>query len=207
MRAMDLAVEGGNAIMEVYVMALLAKLKNISGELDSALDYIEHALPLAEKLGDQGVLRTLYQEYADNHEAGGRLGKALEYRLLYFQGEVGLLSKNIDGMEDRADASGRQPADENGRIAAGIRRDQVASLKLKSGNVRRDFRQMLEHFAAVADNRSEPDQETPCDAGDEEWLERAIGNMPEAARPTLRCMWADIRDIGNKVERPRRRLE
>lgn len=207
MRAMDLAVEGGNTIMEVYVMALLAKLKNVTGELDAALDYIEHALPLAEKLGDQGVLRTLYQEYADNHEAGGRLGKALEYRLRYFQGEVGLLSKNIDGMEDRAAASGQPPADETGRIAAGIRRDQVASLKLKFGNVRREFRQMLEHFAAVADKRPEPDQESCGDAGDEKWLERAIGHLPEPARPALRGMWADIRDIGNKVERLRQRSE
>jgi tetratricopeptide (TPR) repeat protein len=198
MRAMDLAVDGGNAIMEVYVMTLLAKLKNLSGELDTALEYAEQALPLAEKLGDQNVLRSLYQEFADNHEARRDLSGALLFRFRYFESLVELLSSNIEEYELRR-IGGESPSDGGERLAADVRADQARSLRQKAENVCREFNQMAEHALCLLEAREEP-QSPPDHLGDD-GFPGLIMKFPEAEREGLSRIWEGLRRVRLRLKR------
>jgi tetratricopeptide (TPR) repeat protein len=192
MRAMDLAVDGGNAVMEVYVMTLLSKLKNLTGELDAALEYAEHALPLAEKLGDQNILRSLYQEFADNHEAEGDLEKALHFRLRYFKSLAELLATNIEEALSQPASPPPVGVDAGGQ-GIEIRRDQIESLKLKLENVCREFNLMVEHALSRLDARTETEN-PPDHLGNEEfpWL---VARFAEPVGEGLKRTWEELRRL------------
>ncbi len=198
MKAMDLAVDGGNAVMEVYVMTLLAKLKNLTNELDTALEYAEHALPLAEKLGDQNVLRSLYQEFADNHEARGDLAGALQFRFRYFGSLVEMLSSNIEEYELHR-FGGESAADGGESLAASVREDQARSLRLKAENVCREFNQMAEHALCLREAREEP-KSPPDHLGNDDFPEIII-KFPGAEREVLGRIWEGLRRIRLRLKR------
>jgi len=192
MKAMDLAVEGGHAVMEIYIMTLLAKLKNLTGHLDAAQEYLDQALPLAEGQADHNVLRSLYYEYAENYEARGDIASALEYRAKYFCSQLELLESNIAHLESGGE--------ERRGLSSEIYREQLSDLKLKTGNVRREYLQMLEHaYSIIGSENKEATAPVPRD--DESWVKEILKDMPQDSRPALFGIWSHLQDVQARLNK------
>ncbi len=185
MRAMDLAVEGGHSLMEVYVMALMAKLKNVTGDLDSAREYIEQGLPLAEKIGDQAVLRNLYQEYADNLEARGEMEQSHRFRMQYFRSLMDLVRSNVaEAEKNRSALAVYVPQDIWERLFA----DQIEDLERKAQKLAQELQS---YWSQTPEGRPAGDIFGPVD--------RDSGSEAEP-RPTPQGLSAEWKQVKKEME-------
>lgn len=193
MKAMDLAIEGGHAVMEIYIMVLLAKLKNLTGDLDSAREYIEQALPLAERHAEGNVLRSLYHEYAENFEARREMTMALEYRIKYFRSHLELLEANLAHLE--AGGGGLQG------LSLEIYREQLSNLELKANNIHHEFLHLVEHIFSVIDPEKKASIVSPGRTDEESLLDGFLNTLPQDSRPAVFRIWTDLQDIRARLKK------